>query len=93
MWEKGGPSPNPKGRPRADKEFEKLCQAMSAKALQRISEMLENPDIDSPNLMKAIQFLADRGYGKPKQKIEHSGSADIANAAMAVETAQIEDDE
>jgi len=77
---------NPHGRPRNDKEFEALCQRLSIDSLKRIEEIITKAEDTNPNLMKAIQFVADRGWGKARQRVELTGTVDIANAIKAVET-------
>ena len=44
-------------------------QAHSAKAMTVLAEMLDDPD---PRVrIRAAEVLLDRGYGKPKQPLEH----------------------
>ena len=71
--------------PRIPKTFESLTQVMAISSLNRIRDIVDNAEITNPNLMRAITFLADRGFGKAKQTITASTIVDILNAGAAVQ--------
>lgn len=100
-WQKGGVSPNPKGRPPVGLSFAdkvravvgtdggKLVEMWAAVAYGRIPPP-DAPESSSRRLfiascqqlsresdvrdrLTASRLLAERGFGQPKQEIEHSG--------------------
>jgi hypothetical protein len=75
---KKGQSGNPKGRPKLpdlselmDKTLGKV-DANGLTAAERILKKLER--MAAQGNLKAAEMLLDRGYGKPKQSHDHSGS-------------------
>jgi hypothetical protein len=70
MWKKGGPSPNPSGRPKEDDELkriidEKCPPAYFVQKLLSFVDESENPKVR----LAALVVLLERRYGKPSQAI------------------------
>jgi hypothetical protein len=70
-----GQSGNPGGRP---KGFVKAIREQTADGEQLVSFMLrvfrgEVPSVKLKEQMEAATWLADRGFGKPVQAMEHTG--------------------
>lgn len=61
-WVKGGPSPNPEGRPGGYVEFREMCRSKSPKAVQALEEALANGDASA---VAAARVLLEYGWGKP----------------------------
>ena len=64
-WTKGGPSPNPGGRPKAPFHFRKLYDdhLCDDQIFKRLIEIL-NQNEDRKAALKAAEILMDRRYGK-----------------------------
>lgn len=72
---KKGESGNPNGRPRKTKEqvdLETACKELTPAALDVVVAIMESGD-NERNRFAAAQYILDRGWGKPKQALEHSG--------------------
>lgn len=81
-WKKGDPSPNPKGRPKGQRNYLTIYRAALEKIAtvnkmtpEEIEELMEQT-----GLLKAIQGdasfqkdIKDRLHGKPSLPVEHSG--------------------
>lgn len=70
-----GKSGNPNGRPKKTKEqvdLEAACRDLTPKALDVVVAIMESGD-NERNRFAAAQYILDRGWGKPKQALEHSG--------------------
>lgn len=80
-----GVSGNPGGRPKD--EVRELARKHGPAAIERLAEIMDGPDIKAA--VSAAQALLDRGYGKPSQPLEHSGSG---GAALIVEVIGVEPD-
>jgi hypothetical protein len=79
MWVKGGPSPNPGGRPKVLHEVRALAREHTARAIERLADMLDHPD--GRVVVAAASTLLDRGWGKPEQAV----IADVQVAAVDVD--------
>lgn len=87
-WRKGGPSPNPGGRPR-------IAEELKIRALKAVDDHVLDAWIDEvqvktrtrltmagpveveergENWVKCSELLAAYGLGKPAQPVEHSGA-------------------
>lgn len=66
-WKKGQ-SGNPSGRPKSLREVTELARENSARAIERLVELMD--DEDGRVALAAANSILDRGYGKPKQSIE-----------------------
>jgi hypothetical protein len=73
-WQKGGPSPNPNGRPKTDEALRRMFREDTPEARERLLAFMRAQQ-DELNLiepvrqelvLKAIIEILDRGIGKPK---------------------------
>jgi hypothetical protein len=67
-WQKGGPSFNPGGRPKAIRPIKDLARENSLEAMQKIVKLMNDED-PRVALAAAIHVL-DRAWGKPEQKAD-----------------------
>lgn len=70
---KKGQSGNPKGRPRKKlptEDYDKALELLVPKALQRLQEILDNNTIPAREMLKAVDSVLDRKYGKATQRVE-----------------------
>lgn len=65
-----GQSGNPNGRPRIPQEFKELAKTKSLGALNKIIEIMENPESDKKDVLRASEMIIDRAWGKPTQQID-----------------------
>jgi hypothetical protein len=54
-------------------EFRKLARQRMPLALERLDQILEDPDAGVTAVLTAIQLLTDRAYGKAVQPLEVAG--------------------
>ena len=73
VWTKGGPSPNPGGRPKAIAEVVELAREHTTNAIEKLVEIINNPKANAQARVKAIEVLLDRGYGRPAQALDVTG--------------------
>jgi hypothetical protein len=67
-WKKGGPSPNPNGRPpRTPLEFKELARCYSEEAVYTIAHVMRSGSLSERRA--AAQALLDRAWGKPVQPV------------------------
>ena len=67
-WQKGGPSPNPGGRPKLPVDVLAIANAACPDAIRKAISWINHPD---PKVsLKAIEIVLDRGLGKPKQALD-----------------------
>ena len=88
-WEKGGPSPNPGGRPKAVREVAEMARVCTEAAIVTLAQIMRNEDAPESARVRAIEVLLERGWGKPAQPLEHSGPhgepfATMSDADLAV---------
>lgn len=69
-----GQSGNPGGQTKLNRDIKELARQHADAAIQALVEALSDPK----QRVAAAQALLDRGFGKPKQEIEASGSLSIA---------------
>jgi hypothetical protein len=68
-WKKGGPSPNPGGRPKEEREVVEILRLKGRELAEKLLEVaLEDGNV------KAIAEAFNRAYGKPKETVEFSGT-------------------
>ena len=61
-------------------EIERLAKTRAPEAIQTLSEIMLDPDESGSTRVQAANAILDRGYGKPKSRVDVSGSIDV-NAA------------
>ena len=67
-WQKGGPSPNPKGRPRQPKsvkEVRELARQFTHQMVEVLARVANNPKSPPAARAAAASSLLDRAWGKP----------------------------
>lgn len=69
-----GQSGNPGGQTKLNKDIKELAREHADKAIRALVEALDDPR----QKVAAAQALLDRGFGKPKQEVEASGSISIS---------------
>ena len=75
-----GQSGNPGGRPKDAAQIADLARKHSRAAVLRLVEWMKS---DNPKAsVAAAQALLDRGYGKPQQSMNLSGSVEISRLVI-----------
>jgi hypothetical protein len=73
-WKKGGPSPNPGGRPRTAHISEALRAALESGGAEQLASVLlglaTGRKRGTPVQIAALREIADRTEGKPHQSVE-----------------------
>ena len=84
---KPGQSGNPKGRPKQTQEQkDALAQirALAPEAAMRLQQIVNDPESKSDVLLRAIDIILDRAYGKAAAQVSiTSGSFDALEDAFA----------
>lgn len=78
---KPGQCGNPKGRPRKTQEIieiETLARTVAPEAIEKLAEWMRSDNARAS--VAACSEILDRGYGRAKQAIEHSGTVSLAGA-------------
>jgi hypothetical protein len=71
-WQKGQ-SGNPGGRVKADPELKAIAREYTVDAIDTAVAIMRNPEARDSDRLKAAEILLDRGHGKPRQELEHTG--------------------
>ncbi len=67
-----GNAPKSPGRPKIAQDFKERCRDfMSTKGWPNLEKMATDPK--SPHHFKANELISAYAYGKPNQKLEHTG--------------------
>jgi hypothetical protein len=75
---KPGQSGNPKGRPPEGDKIVLLAREHTAAAIEALVRSLTGK-----NAVAAASALLDRGWGRPKAPVEHSGNIDVTGGIDA----------
>lgn len=79
-----GQSGNPAGRAKKtdeERDLEALCRERTPDALAVIERIMTSGE-NERNQLTAAQIIIERGYGKPRQAVEHSGSLEHVISAV-----------
>jgi hypothetical protein len=68
-----GQSGNPSGRPKRDREIEELARQHTEAAIRTLVEICSNPKAPPAARVSAATVLLDRGRGKARLPLDHSG--------------------
>ena len=68
-WKKGGPSPNPTGRPKANYTIAELARGYTHMAISTLAEIAEKGESESARVSAAIHLL-DRGWDRCRQPVD-----------------------
>lgn len=68
-----GKSGNPSGRPKSDHQITELARKHTDLALNTLAEIAGDKKATHSARVAAATALLDRGWGKPRQALEHSG--------------------
>jgi hypothetical protein len=68
-WEKGGPSPNPSGRPKCVQAFRAKLAEHSDEMAQFLIDTWRNPSEDMRARLEAVKIAAAYVFGKPSQSL------------------------
>jgi hypothetical protein len=69
-WEKGGPSPNPGGRPKEVGDVRELAKKYTAEAVQTLAKIMRSEDAPPAARTAAATALLDRAYGRPATSVD-----------------------
>lgn len=70
LWKKGGPSPNPSGRPAIVKQVQTLARERTPEAMQTIYDIMTNPNEPAMARLKGAEIFLNYGWGKAPQVVE-----------------------
>jgi len=73
---KPGQSGNPSGRPKIPKEVVDAARAHTTRAIEVLSEILNDVTAKAKDRISAANALLDRGWGKPVQAVSVGGDTD-----------------
>lgn len=71
-WVRGGPSPNPGGRPKEVGHVRELARQHTGEAIATLVEILRHGTPDRARVA-AAQVLLERGWGRPEQPLVGPG--------------------
>ena len=95
LWQKGGPSPNPKGRPKVPRtpaEVKALAREHTVGAIETLVRVHKNPKSPPAARVAAASEILNRGWGRaPSTDLEGAESLVIKVVKFAQE--QIEENE
>jgi len=72
-WQKGGPSPNPHGRPKVPKtprEVKELAKQYTVVAVETLAKVCKNPKSPPAARVAASEALLARAWGRPSGDFE-----------------------
>lgn len=93
-FQKGQPSANPGGRPKAVVEVVQYARKHTLTAMNALIRIVKSSESDQRAVVAAAKVLIDRGWGQAPQKIELGGEVkinswiDFVRGALAEEKAE-----
>jgi hypothetical protein len=84
---KPGKSGNPDGRPKLPPELKDTLRGLSPRAVEILTEIMENPESQPAARIRAAEIILNRAYGMPLQEID----ATIKKARPIVFDSALED--
>src|SRR5262245_61650229 len=76
-WVRGGPSPNPGGRPKGSRDASQASYGADAdKHIDVADSILFNPKAKDADKLAALKIVIEQGWGRPHQQVELSDAAD-----------------
>jgi hypothetical protein len=92
-----GTSGNPTGRPRSQRDVQRLAESYSAEAVERLAEIMRGRN--QGEARQAAVAILDRAYGRPAQALDVTATRftsmpeGFAGAASALLTSALEEEE
>lgn len=68
-WRKGGPSPNPGGRPAIVAELRELAREHTSEAIETLISVMRDKSAPPASRVTAAREVLDRGYGRPAMEL------------------------
>jgi hypothetical protein len=75
---------NPKGRLKILAEVQQLARQYTESAIKTLAEICQDTKAPPAARVAAANGLLDRGYGKPPQALEHSGSGVVLKVLTGI---------
>jgi len=75
---KPGQSGNPSGRKKMPEDVKRAFKELTPVAIEKLTEMINNPATKDADRLRAIDIVLDRGLGKPSQEINMDAKVDSA---------------
>lgn len=70
---------------KAPLEVRSLARQHTEQAIQTLVEVMNNPKAQSRSRVSAAQSLLDRGWGKPKETIDHGVTGELAELLRVID--------
>lgn len=84
LWKKGGPSPNPAGRPAMLPDLREAARSYSGEALATLHKIMSDDAAPPAARVTAAKEILDRGFGKPVQAVDVGVKMDMGQTAAEV---------
>ncbi len=85
LFEKGGPSGNPAGRPPQLKNLKGLCKQYGKEAIQTVRNIMKAPKARPGDKLKAAELILAYGFGRPQNNhaITHEHVRSMSDKQLA----------
>lgn len=84
MFTANDPRQSPGGRPKKLAEIEAHAQLYTIEAIEVQVEIMRDQEAPAVARLRATELVNERGWGKPRQPVEHSGKVDVGAVAVAL---------